>query len=302
MKPANDVRDQPVWLEVALNGGWTRKRQPLMPVAIEEIIEEGIACIDAGAAIVHMHSYDATAGHQNHDATTYDRIFQGIRKNRDAIVYPTIAQMPEAPDSEQRLDAMQGLTGGGLLEWAPIDPGSTTFSRFADIAIGRTGYLYANPEAHIRRVLDWSARHRLHPNFSIYEPGFLRLGSALARHTPGLPCPLYRFMFTSDHAYGFPLRAYALDAYLQLLAEEAPGVPWMVAGRGTDVTPMIEQAVRCGGHIRVGLEDAPLYSEVGNVELVRRAAASIRAAGGRLATPAEVRTSAAAAHLGVPAP
>ena len=30
----------PVWLEVAVNGGWTRKRQPLIPVTADEIIAE----------------------------------------------------------------------------------------------------------------------------------------------------------------------------------------------------------------------------------------------------------------------
>lgn len=290
------------WLEVALNGGWTRKLQPLMPVSADEIIAEGIACIDAGASIVHMHAYDPVAGTQNHDVDTYVRIFEGIRAARDAIVYPTIAQMPNAPESELRLEAMRGLAARGLLEWAPIDPGTTTFSRFADIARGKAGYVYMNSETHIRRVLDFAAQHDLHANFSVYEPGFLRLGAALARNTPGLRCPQYRFMFTGDHAYGFPVRQYALDAYLALLREEAPGAPWMVAGRGSDITPLIGPAVVAGGDVRVGLEDAPLHSPIGNVELVRRAAASIRDAGGRVATAAEVRAEFGAAKIAQVAP
>ena len=50
-------------------------------------------------------------------------------------------------------------------------------------------------------------------------------------------------------------------------------------------------AVRAGGHVRVGLEDAPLGCAAGNTELVERAARLIEAAGGRLATGAQVRAA-----------
>src|SRR3546814_3189674 len=47
-----------IWLEVALNGGWGRERQPLIPVRVDDLISEGISCARAGAAIVHFHAYD----------------------------------------------------------------------------------------------------------------------------------------------------------------------------------------------------------------------------------------------------
>lgn len=37
------------WLEVAVNGPWSRERQPLIPIAVAEIVEQGIACARAGA-------------------------------------------------------------------------------------------------------------------------------------------------------------------------------------------------------------------------------------------------------------
>ena len=51
-----------VWLEAALNGPWTRARQPRIPVSVEEIVADGIACAQAGAAIVHLHAYDESNG------------------------------------------------------------------------------------------------------------------------------------------------------------------------------------------------------------------------------------------------
>ena len=54
----------------------------------------------------------------------------------------------------------------------------------------------------------------------------------------------------------------------------------MVAGLGVDIRPLIQAAVEAGGHVRVGLEDAPLGTGITNVEWVREAASLIRAAGG----------------------
>jgi hypothetical protein len=38
------------WLEVALNGSWSRAKQPRIPVSVREIVAEGIACAGEGAA------------------------------------------------------------------------------------------------------------------------------------------------------------------------------------------------------------------------------------------------------------
>ncbi|MEW5864513.1 MAG: 3-keto-5-aminohexanoate cleavage protein [Pseudomonadota bacterium] len=50
------------WLEVALNGPWGRSRQPGIPVRVADIVAEGVACAEEGAAIVHVHAYDEALG------------------------------------------------------------------------------------------------------------------------------------------------------------------------------------------------------------------------------------------------
>ena len=60
-----------VWLEVALNGPWGRQRQPRIPIEPSEIIAEGIAAAEAGAAIIHVHAYDPATGKQNDDPEIY---------------------------------------------------------------------------------------------------------------------------------------------------------------------------------------------------------------------------------------
>src|SRR5204863_1524092 len=100
-----------------------------------------------------------------------------------------------------------------------------------------------------------------------------------------------RFMFSERFAFGFPPRPYALAAHLALLEEEGAGAPWMIAGLAVDVRPLIAETVARGGHVRVGLEDAPLGSSMGNVAWVEEAVRLVREAGGEPATAADVRTA-----------
>lgn len=111
-----------------------------------------------------------------------------------------------------------------------VDPGTVNIAAFGQIEADREGFVYLNPESHIRAGLAIAERLGVHPSYAIYEPGFLSLGAALAKRYPKAPAPIYRFMFSEAFTFGFGPEPYALGAYLQLLEREAPGAPWMVAG------------------------------------------------------------------------
>jgi uncharacterized protein (DUF849 family) len=281
------------WLEVALNGAWTRSRQPGIPLAVQDIVEQAIACVTAGAAIVHVHAYDERTGQQTEDPDVYARIIGGIRAKVDAIVYPTLPRLTGLPDAEairQRYAHIEALARRGLLEFAVVDPGSTNISHYDQLRDDKPGLVYLNPEEDIRHGLRLAMRHQFHPAYAIYEPGFLRLGAAL-RWRESSPNPVYRFMFSRGFTFGFPPEDYGLTAYLNLLDQVAPGAQWMIGGLDVDITPMIPRAVMEGGHVRVGLEDAPLGSDTTNLQWVEMAARLIANSGGELASPTEVRVA-----------
>ncbi|MBB5054121.1 uncharacterized protein (DUF849 family) [Afipia massiliensis] len=169
-----------------------------------------------------------------------------------------------------------------------IDPGSVHFTRFDDLAHGG---IYQNPHADILEGMRIARAHNVHPSYAIYEPGFTRLGAALTAIAPPSPTPVYRFMFSEEFAWGFPPRETYLDAHLALLAEAAPGAPWMIAGLGVDITPLIPHTVARGGHVRVGLEDINWGSTQTNEALVKDAVRRVRKTGGEPATTAEVRNA-----------
>jgi uncharacterized protein (DUF849 family) len=284
-----------VWIEAALNGAWTRAYQPGIPDTVKAIIAEGVACARAGATIIHAHAYDG-GGAQTFDWQVYARIIEGIRAQVDVSVYPSYPSImatdvnacPAAGGVADRFAHIEALATRGLLEFAVIDPGSVNFTQLATTSAAKPAGTHLNFEADVRHVLDFAARKGFHPAFAIYEPGFTRAGAALARAT-AVKTPIYRFMFSDTFALGFPPKPYALAAHVALLEEEAGPAPWMIAGISADIRPLIDETIARGGHIRVGLEDAPLGMPLSNLALVEEAVRMIRSHGAEPASAADMR-------------
>ena len=149
--------------------------------------------------------------------------------------------------------------------------------------------VYMNVESDIRAGMAIFEKYDLRPTFALYDPGFIRLGSAPAARFPKMKTPVYRFMFSEEFTFGFVPKRYGVDAYLATLNDYAPGAPWMIAALKGNITPIIPDAVTLGGHVRVGLEDPIWGSDKTNPQLVEAAANNIVKAGGDLATAADSR-------------
>jgi 3-keto-5-aminohexanoate cleavage enzyme len=278
------------WIEVALNGAWTRKLQPRIPVLANEIIEDGVACVKAGAAIIHAHTLDPVTGRQNDDIDNCAAFIQGIRAQTNALVYPTVVGKQDRSNAAWLWAPTVELVKRGLLEWGFLDPGSVNFCRFddADSGMGGDG-VYINTNPALDAAASLAAEYKFHPAYACYEAGFVRHGALLHRRNPTMPVPIYRIMFSSGMTFSFPPEPWAVEAYAKLLAACAPGSPWMIAGLAVDVLPLIPTVVGLGGGVRVGLEDAPFGIERSNVELVDAAVNAIQKAGSEPATTADVR-------------
>lgn len=282
---------QKVWIEVAMNGAWTRALQPNIPVTAEEITRDGIDCVNAGAAIIHAHSLDPDTGRQNGDADICHTFIKGIQHRVDAIVYPSSIEIPMSDEAEIRNATTNELCRRGVLEWGILDPGSCNFSTRESAAnlFGDGGNIYANGPAVLKASAELAAQYGWRPAYACYEPGFVREGAKLYRSIPGVKTPVFRFMLSDGFTFCFPPREWAIEALAKLMEEEAPGAPWMVAGLDINTIPLIPKIVELGGHVRVGLEDAPFHNTKTNVQWVEEAVKAIRAAGAEPATAAEVR-------------
>jgi uncharacterized protein (DUF849 family) len=279
------------WIEVALNGASTRKVQPRIPVLATEIVDEGVACIKAGAAIIHAHTLEPDSGKQNGDVDNCAAFMNGIREKVDAIVYPTVVGRRNPSNPAWLWEPTVELAKRGILEWGFLDPGSVNLcvidSNGSRLMGGDGVYINTNPALEIAAGL--ADQHKYHPAYACYEPGFVRHGAMLHRRHPTMPVPIYRFMFSTGMTFSFPPEAWAVDAYVKLLEKTDPGSPWMVAGLAVDMLPLIPHVVALGGGVRVGLEDSPFGTDRSNVELVEAAVNAIQKAGGEPATTADVR-------------
>jgi uncharacterized protein (DUF849 family) len=52
----------PTVVEIALNGMTTKEENPHVPRTVDEIVEDGLRCLDAGASLVHHHNDEPVFG------------------------------------------------------------------------------------------------------------------------------------------------------------------------------------------------------------------------------------------------
>jgi 3-keto-5-aminohexanoate cleavage enzyme len=283
----------PLIIEAAINGGTPKDRNPHVPRTVDEIVESALACLEAGAAIVHNHNDEPNVGGEPY-AAAWGRI---LERYPDALLYPTYAGGGPHTNVRERYAHVDELRAAGLLRISLLDPGTVNFDGIGlDGAPGTGDGVYQTTFGDVRWMADYCREHRLAPSVSIFEPGFLRL--ALAYHERGeLPeGAMIKLYFGGGRLlFGLPPTRASLDAYLAML--DGTGLPWLVAVLGGDVTDgeLARLAIERGGHLRVGLEDYDGPRQPRNEELVREAVALAEAAGRPVATPKD-----AARILGLP--
>jgi uncharacterized protein (DUF849 family) len=280
----------PVIIEAALNGVTTKEQNPNVPWTPAEIVRSALACLDAGAAILHNHiDLYAVAGERA--AERYLEAWRAVWSMRPgALLYPTVNGGPvEQSFSHLTVLAHEGCRLG-LIEAGSVNLGPI---------------VYANSTADIAHQIEVCQANGLGASLAVFEPGFLR--TALRLHDAGrLPQGTIAKLFFCDEGgyaggvFGLPPTRQSFDAYVALLGDS--GLPWMAALLGGDLlaTDLPTWTLEAGGHLHVGLED---YADLSgkdrrptNEELVKRAVALCQERGRSVATSHE-----AAALIGLAA-
>jgi 3-keto-5-aminohexanoate cleavage enzyme len=286
----------PVIIECAINGVTSKTTNPHVPVEPSEITADALACMEAGAAIIHNH-IDLYGVSVEQAAQRYLEAWRPVLAARpDALLYPTVHFGAGFSISYEHLIP---LAAAGL-RVGLADPGSVNLGGTDPDGIPAGNLVYSNSFQTIGRAFDICHREQLGPSLAIYEPGFLRTTLAWWRAGRLPRGAMIKLYFSTEHGYlaapfGLPPTERALDAYLEVLGE--CDIPWAVSVVGGDLcaNPLAKLAVERGGHLHLGLEFYRGDRIPTNIELVTEAANLCRQLGRAIATPEQ------AAHiLGLP--
>lgn len=293
-----NTNDSPVIIEVALNGATRTELNPNVPQTQERLVEDALACIEAGASIVHTHAPDISlAGREGADA--YLTHFRPVlERHPDVVIYPTLVFAAAVEDKTSHIAYLAEDIG---LRMGFVDPGSLNLGPTDDAGIPVTaGIVYANSHADIAYKFELCERLGLGPGMAIFEPGFLRTAMAWAKAGRMPRGAFLRFYLGGNSSYrgegpvdllfGLPPTPASLDTYVDMLEAEGVDLPWSVAvvSGNTLANGVADRALERGGHLRVGLEDYAGLHRASNVELVEEAAACVKRHGKSVARPDEI--------------
>ena len=281
----------PLIIEASLNGATSKAVNPRVPYADEEIVSDALACMAAGAALIHNHTDEPIFGGSGKlDYERYARPWRLLLKERpDAILTPTMPVGQEGVPVEVRYSHVERMAEEGLLAQGLCDPGTFNLSVLGEDGLfAPTDMLYRNDMHDSHYYVEACRRLNIGLSISIFEPGFLKFVLAYYRAGKLPPGGILKFYFASDDLpFGMPPSVASLEAYLSML--EGCDLPWLVSSFGDDCVRcgMAEAAIRRGGHVQVGLEPYAGDRQPSNVELVEEVVALADELGRAVATPTE---------------
>jgi uncharacterized protein (DUF849 family) len=293
-------------ITAALTGNITLPTQtPYLPFSPEQIAEEAVKCVEAGASSIHVHARDPRTGKPTTEPAIYRQIASLIKARTNAIFVPTTGGTMTMTPME-RLRLVPDLKP----EMATCNLGSINFSihpvadRYKegewkqdwekDFAAGTKDFIFRNTFGDIETFYKTMMENETKPEFEAYDMGhlynlafFLRKGII---KTPvwiqfvtgilgGIGSDLENILFmkqTADRLIG------------------AANYKYSVIGAGYPAEINADcLSIMLGGMVRVGLEDNIYISRgvlaKGSWELVEKVVRLAKELGREIATPDEAR-------------
>lgn len=267
------LADSPLIVTVAPNGAYkTAADHPAVPLTAAALAAEARACLDAGAAMMHMH-VRTPEGRHSLDVAAYREALAAVRQavgdrllvqvtSEAAGVYRAAEQM--AMVRELRPEAVSM----GLREIAVPDI----------------------PERELADFLAWVAAERIMAQIILYDAADVAKWQALRAR--GLaPEGAWSVLFVlGRYAAGQVSSPRDLLPFLEVYDGS---LPWAVCAFGREENACVATAAAFGGHMRVGFENNLKLSDgttaPGNAALVAQAAQAGRVLGRPIATAAQAR-------------
>lgn len=254
----------------------TKEKTPHVPVEVDEILDDVVACREAGASIIHVHAREG--GRPTHRAEAFAPIVSGIREIDPALVVCVTCSGRYVRELDDRAEVLE-LTGSEKPDMASLTLGSNNFRTQASV----------NPPDVVEGLAERMLARGIKAELEVFEPGMVATGVALMER--GLiepPCYVNILLGNPGTA---PWSIAMLGAFQSLLPA---GWIWALAGIGKYQLEANLTSIALGGHVRTGLEDN-IWADrartklATNADLVRRLRSAADLAERPVATPAETR-------------
>lgn len=263
----------PLIITVAPNGAYKQPADhPALPITPQRLAATARACLDAGAAMIHMHIRDAQGRHSL-DVDGYREAWRVVREavGTDMVVQITseAAGVYRAPEQIAMVQALRPeAVSIGLREIDQPEIGDAGLAHFF------TGLV----------------RDQVMVQVILYDVADLRRWQALRAQGVVPEAPWFLLFVLGRYSAGQTSRPQDL---LPFLAAHDGGEPWAVCAFGATENTCIAAAAAFGGHARVGFENNLLakdgHTAPDNAALVRQAVVSAQALGRPLATADDIR-------------
>jgi len=269
-------------------GGDTTDKSPHVPITPAEIADSAIGAAEAGAAIAHIHVRDPDTGKPSMDDALYAEVVQRIRESGvDLLINLTTgAGARFTPDADDPMKATATSTMSAPARRTSHVEALRPDICSLDVATMNFGeHAFVNVPNHLREMAARIVEAGVKPELEVFDLGHIRLARRLLDDGALPPSPFFQLCLGVP--WGAPADARVMELMRDMLPEDAL---WSAFGIGPRQFPMVEEAVRLGGQVRVGLEDN-LYLERGvlaesNAMLVARAAEIVGSMGCQPATAA----------------
>jgi uncharacterized protein (DUF849 family) len=272
-----------------------------LPVTAEEIAEASIAAVEAGAAIIHLHSRDPMTGKPDQRPEAFTPFLKVIKAESDAVVNLTTGGSPYMTVQERMAPAKVLKP-----EVASMNMGTMNFGLFPMLKRfkefkhdwekpyleGSKDLIFRNTYGDLEAVLTELSANETRFEFECYDtshlynlahfverglvkaPYFIQTVFGILGGIGTHPDDVMHMKRTADRLFGDDYR-------------------WSVLGAGASQMKVAAMAASMGGNVRVGLEDS-LWIGKGqlaksNAEQVRKVRDILEGLGLEIATPAEAR-------------
>ncbi len=242
----------------ALTGVLTNPKTHQVPVTPQEMANQALEAYNAGATIVHCHfrRQESEKGHlPSWEPKVAGEIVEAIRAKVPKLVINCSTGIigPDISGPLACLDATRP-------EMAALNCGSLNYLKVRES--GEWAWppmLFDNPVEKIEKYLTHMKKLGVIPECECFDTGIVR--SIAMYKKRGLLGPAPFVSLVMGVASGMPANP---DWLPLLISELSPQDHWQVIAIGRqEVWPLLERAVKLGGHIRTGLEDT-FYLPDGN--------------------------------------